>query len=130
MQGRSLWQRCFDFVLLSGSLTVMEAQAGDFCSICPIQALASPFGHFLPQMPAESRRAGIWALPFLLNWHIFPLHCDDISGSNKLTLHGRFDWDAAQNRDVVTVKLKHYPCSSLRCNIILLKERRCYKKKG
>lgn len=107
LQGRSLWQRCFDFVLLAGSLMLMEAQAGDFCSICPIQALASPFGYFLPQIPVESRRAGIWALPFLLNYHIFPLYYGDISGPNKLTLYGRFDWDVAESRYVVIVKHKH-----------------------
>lgn len=108
----------------------MEAQAGERCSICPIQAVASPLGHFLPQMPVESRRAGIQALPFLLNCHIFPLYYGDISGPNKLTLYGRFDWDVAQSIYIVTVKCKHYPCRSLRCNIILLKEKRCYKKKG
>lgn len=130
MQGRSLWQRCFGLVLLAGIVRLMEAQAGDFCSMCPIQALASPFGHFLPQVPVESKRAGIRALPFLLYCHISPLHYDGISGPNKLTLHGKFDWAVPQSRCVTTVKLKHYPCSSLRCSIILLKEKRCYKKKG
>jgi len=116
--------------LLAGSLTLAEAQAGDCCSICPLQALPFPFGHFPLPMPAVSRRAGIQTLSALLNCHEFPLHYGDLSGPNKQTIYGKFDWDVAQSRYTVTAKPKYQLHSSLRYNITFLREKRCHRKKG
>lgn len=123
-------KRYFGFALLAGSLTLTEAQAGDCRSICPVQALPFPFGHVPPHMPAMSRRAGIQALPTLSNCHNFALHYGDLSGPNKQTLYGKFDWDVAQSKHTVTASPKHPTCTTPRHSITLLREKRCHKKKG
>jgi len=76
-------QGCFGLTLLAGSLPLTEEQAGDCCSICPIQALLFPFGHYQSHMPAVSRRAVMQTIPALFNCHSFPLGYGDGLGPNK-----------------------------------------------
>lgn len=124
--GTSLQDRswCFGLVLLAGSLLLTEAQAGDCCSICPVQALSFPFGHFPPHMPAVSRRPVIQALPALLNYHNFPLGYSDILGPNKQK-SGKSVLDVVQSRHTITVKPKHHKCNFVRYCITPWRKQSC-----